>query len=66
MSGHELPPGLKDKIVSTCFGLLAAAIALYYAVRIIESIWPWLVGIGGTVLLVWLAIVAIRTWRERW
>ena len=64
MSGHE-PSSLKDKIVSTCFGLLAATIALYVAVGLIEAIWPWLVGIGGAVVLVWGGVVALRVWRER-
>ena len=66
LSRHDLPPSLKDKIVSTCFGLLAAAIALYYAVQLIELIWPWLVGIGGTILLIWIAIVTYKAWHERW
>jgi len=47
-----------------CFGLLAAAVALYVAVRLIESVWQVLVGIGVGVVAVAVLVAALR-WRRR-
>ncbi|MBF6228927.1 hypothetical protein IU470_28030 [Nocardia abscessus] len=65
MSGHE-QPGLIDRLVGVCLKVLGAAIALYVAVYLVQTIlWPLILIVGGGVL-VWLAVVVIRTLRERW
>ncbi|WP_054814103.1 hypothetical protein [Nocardia arizonensis] len=65
MSGHE-QPGLIDRLVGACLRVLGAAIALYVAVSLVQSIfWPVII-IVGTGVLVWLAVVVIKTWRDRW
>lgn len=65
MSGHE-QPGLIDRLVGACLKVLGAALALYVAVYLVQTIpWPVILIVGGGVL-VWLAVVVIRTLRERW
>jgi thiol:disulfide interchange protein len=58
-----------DKITGWCFGILLGAIALYCAVRLIESILPTLIVIIGflaAVAAVIGVVVVISTWRNRW
>lgn len=55
-----------DKLVSICVGVLLGAFALYCAVQLIASIWPWLMAIVGTCVLVTVAVVVYRTTRNRW
>eukprot|EP01133_Synstelium_polycarpum_P022669 gene22669-27186_t len=50
-----------------CFRILLAVIAIYFAVALIQSIWPWLlliasiVSVGGII-----TVVVIRATRNRW
>lgn len=56
--------GPGDWLAGTCFGLLAAAVMLYVAVRLMESVWPELL----TMLIVGLvisAVIRIRHARNR-
>lgn len=55
-----------DKLASACVGVLLGVFALYCAVQLIASIWPWLVAIVGTGALVAVAVVVFRTTRNRW
>ncbi|HKP39466.1 hypothetical protein [Mycobacterium sp.] len=59
-----------NRLIGWCFGLLAGAVALYCAIRLIESILPALIVVVGTLTLIALVIgagiVVIRTWRNRW
>lgn len=58
-----------DQIIGGCIGLLVAAVALYCAARLIESVLPTLMVVLGVLALMFLAIggiVVFRTWRERW
>lgn len=58
-----------DRIVSGCFGLLMAAIAVYCAARLIEAVLQTLmivIGVVGLIALVVVGIVVFRTWHERW
>jgi hypothetical protein len=58
-----------DKIIGWCFGILLGVIALYCAVRLIESILPTLIVIIGFLAVVATVIgvvVVISTWRNRW
>lgn len=63
------PGGWVDRMIGWCFSILLGVIALYCAVRLIESILPTLIVIGGVVAIVGLligVIVVIRTCRDRW
>lgn len=58
-----------DKLIGGCFGILLGVIALYCAVRLIESLLPTLVVIIGVLALIAAIIgasVVISTWRNRW
>lgn len=57
---------LTDKLIGICIGVLFGAFALYCAVQLLASIWPWLVAIVGTGALVAVAAVVFRTTRNRW
>jgi hypothetical protein len=55
-----------DGLVSACFSLLAAAVALYLAARLIAAVWPVLVVIAASVGAV-VAVVAWLRWnRQSW
>lgn len=64
VSGHE-PSGI-DVLLSASLKAVGAAIAIYIAVSLIASIVWWVVGIAAVAATVWLAIVVVRTLRERW
>ena len=58
-----------DRIAGWCFGTLIGVIALYCAVRLIESILPTLIVIIGILALIAVLIgagVVFSTWRNRW
>ena len=68
MSGNG-PSSWLDRLIGWCFGILAAAIALYCAVAVLESILPALFVAVGTLALIGLAVGAVivfRTARNRW
>jgi len=65
MSGGD-PTGLVDKVIRGCFSILLAAIALYFAVGLVESIWPTLLIVGGIAGGVWVGLVVYKTMREKW
>lgn len=61
--------GWIDRMIGWCFGILLGVVAVYCAVRLLESILPTLiviVGILALVAAVFGAIVVISTWRSRW
>lgn len=63
------PGGWLDRMIGWCFGILLSAIALYCAVRLVESILPALIVIAGILGFVAVAIsaaVVFSTWRNRW
>jgi hypothetical protein len=63
------PGGWVDRIIGWCFGVLLGVIALYCAVRLIESILPTLIVIIGILALLAAVIgvgVVFSTWRNRW
>lgn len=57
-----------NRIVGWCFSILAATIALYGAVKVLEAIWPALVAIVGICVLAAAVVRAIvyfttnKTW----
>lgn len=61
--------GWFDRLVGGCIGVLVGVVALYCAVRLIESVLPALVvivGIGALIAILVSAVVAFRMWRDRW
>jgi LPXTG-motif cell wall-anchored protein len=60
------PMSLLDRLVAGCVSLLVAAIALYIAVHLIESIWPVLVAIGLGVAAVAGLVLVLRRRRQGW
>lgn len=58
------PSSWLDQLVGACFGLLAAAVALYLAVRLIEMVWVALLLIGVIVATV-AGVVAVLRWRRQ-
>ena len=54
-----------DRLIGICFALLAAAVAIYVAVRLIESIAVALVSIAAVVGgLVVLGLIVSLVWRR--
>ncbi|ANQ73237.1 MULTISPECIES: hypothetical protein [Rhodococcus] len=61
------PKSWFDRAISGCLSILVAAIALYFAVALIEAIWPYLVSAFAVASVVVVAIQIIRARREnRW
>jgi hypothetical protein len=61
------PKSWGDQIVGFAVACLIAAVALYCAISVIESIWPVLViTIGAVAIVTAVVLVAIRTTRNRW
>lgn len=60
------PSSWLDQLVGACFGLLAAAVALYLAVRLIELVWVWLLLTGIVVAALVGIVVALRWRRQGW
>jgi thiol:disulfide interchange protein len=58
------PSSWLDQLVGACFGLLAAAVAIYVAVRLIEMVWVWLLLIGIIVAAV-AGLLAFLRWRRQ-
>jgi hypothetical protein len=57
------PEGAVSRLVSACFSVLFAALALWAAVQVVQAIWVWLAA-GALVTLA--AAVAVRLlWSRR-
>lgn len=60
------PSSWLDQLVGACFSLLVAAVAVYVAVRLIESVWlVLLLVILGVVVVIGL-VAALRWRRQGW
>jgi len=55
-----------DRLIGAACGLLAAAISVYIAARLIESVWPVLLGAGVSVGVVAGLVAALRRRRQGW
>jgi NADH:ubiquinone oxidoreductase subunit 6 (subunit J) len=60
------PSGLIDRLLSLAFSILAAAVMLYLAARLIVAVLPVLVGIGAVALVLFLGWSAYQFWRSHW
>jgi hypothetical protein len=60
------PRSAPDKLVKTCLSLLAAAVAVYVSVKLIEAVWPALLVILGVSLFVGIAVFILRARNRGW
>jgi hypothetical protein len=60
------PSRWTDRLLGVAFTLLAVAVLLYLAARLIESVWPVLVAMAIVALLVFLSWSAYQFWKSRW
>lgn len=63
MSGDS-PTGLAEAFKWACIAILLGVIAIYFAVALIESMWPTLVVILGVIGLIALVIGGIVIYRK--
>ncbi|MFF0493950.1 hypothetical protein ACFYTQ_33435 [Nocardia sp. NPDC004068] len=63
MSGDS-PSGMIEQFKRACISILLGVIAIYFAVSLIQSIWPTLATILGVVGLIGLVIGGIILWRK--
>lgn len=54
------------RLLRAAFYVLLAAVAVQLAVAIIRSIWPWLAGAAGVVVLGTVVVQVVRWRRSRW
>lgn len=68
MSGDS-PTGLAEAFKRACISTLLGVIAIYFAVSLIQSIWPTLVvilGVIGLIALVVGGVILYRRMRAGW
>jgi uncharacterized membrane protein YvlD (DUF360 family) len=55
-----------ERLIEGCFSLLAAAVALYLAARLIEAVWPVLLVLAASIGAVVGIVVWLRWNRQGW
>ena len=60
----DSPQGMAEAFKRTCIAILLGVIATYFAVTLLQSMWPALVTILGVVGLVAMVIGGIIIWRK--
>lgn len=66
MSGADGPGRLADRLLGVCGALLLAAMMLYGAVAVVQSIWLQLCIGAGIICLVWVAVWLFGRRSGRW
>lgn len=66
MNGRGGPQSWIGQLLGICVSLLAAALVLHWAVGLVRSDWPWLVGIAAIVVSGLIAVAWWRTRRNGW
>lgn len=56
----------KSSLTSAASSLLIASVALFFAVRLIEAVWPVLMIIGGIGSLAYVVHRIVRSRRDEW
>ncbi|MGW5216354.1 hypothetical protein ACWEQA_00660 [Nocardia sp. NPDC004085] len=64
MSGGDSPSGLAEAFKRACVAILLGVIAIYFAVSLIQSMWPTLAVILGVIGLISLVVGGIVIWRR--
>ncbi|WP_231509473.1 MULTISPECIES: hypothetical protein [Nocardia] len=60
----DSPSGMVEQFKRACIGILLGVIAIYFAVSLIQSMWPTLAVILGAIGLVAMVVVGIIIWRK--
>ncbi|WP_189594826.1 hypothetical protein [Nocardia cerradoensis] len=63
MSGDS-PQGMAEAFKRACIAVLLGVIAIYFAVTLVQSMWPALVAILGGIGLVAMVVGGIIIWRK--
>ncbi|MBF4996687.1 hypothetical protein IRT45_05900 [Nocardia sp. BSTN01] len=63
MSGDS-PQGMAEAFKRVCIAILLGVVAIYFAVTLLQSMWPALVTILGIIGLVAMTIGGIIIWRK--
>lgn len=58
------PRSWLDSLLGVCLTVLAAALALHFAMGLLQRDWPWIVGTFTVTALVWAGASWLR--RDRW
>jgi uncharacterized membrane protein YdbT with pleckstrin-like domain len=66
MSGSSRSNNPIQWFFHACLLLLFGVIALSVAIRLLQAIWPWVLGIVIIAGLLVVAVVAWRIWRRPW
>jgi len=59
------PSSLLSRLWGVALSALGIAVALTWAVSLIQSIWPWLVGMTVAGIAIFVAGLVLRRWWER-
>lgn len=65
----DSPAGIADSFKRACGRILLGVLAIYFAVALIQSIWPTLriiLGVAGVTSLVVAGVIAYRKRRAGW
>ncbi|MFV0434101.1 MAG: hypothetical protein ACK5LO_08995 [Leucobacter sp.] len=62
---NNLNTSLSSRVWRFAAAVLGAALALWGIVEIIKVIWPWLLGIGMVVVIVYALVIVVRWSRQR-
>ena len=60
----QSPKNLSERFFQACVLLLAGILALWVALQVLSRIWGWLLLIAGIALVLLLAVLAYRRWRD--
>ncbi|MBF6446616.1 hypothetical protein IU429_02950 [Nocardia elegans] len=60
----DSPQGMAEAFKRACIAILLGVIATYFAVTLLQSMWPALVAILGVIGLVAMVVVGIIIWRK--
>ena len=59
------PSGLLDRLLSLAFSVLAVAVMLYVAARLIVAVLPVLIDAGAVALVLFMGWSSFQFWRAR-
>lgn len=60
------PVTMASRILGFCFAIFLGVILLYLALELLGAIWGWLLLVGGTVAIIWIALALYRRWHDGW
>ncbi|MBK6870814.1 MAG: hypothetical protein IPJ14_09730 [Kineosporiaceae bacterium] len=60
------PFGLRQTLVELAVTVLIVSFCLHWAVQLLAEVWPWLVGLGGGVVMLGIGWRVLQYRRDRW